>query len=106
VGAQFNALLRVEPETGRVSGAGFGPATSVNEPVHVPSGKPGHDGWLVLVVDREHDALHSSSELLVLDATNIGAPPLARVQLPVALHPQIHGCWVSASELAKSKLKG
>ena len=106
VGAQFNALLRIEPETGRVSGAGFGPATSVNEPVHVPSGKPGHDGWLILVVDREHDALHSSSELLVLDATNIGAPPLARVQLPVALHPQIHGCWVPASEVAKSKLKG
>jgi carotenoid cleavage dioxygenase len=106
VGAQFNALLRVEPETGRVSGAGFGPATSVNEPVHVPSGKPGHDGWLILVVDREIAPQQYTSELLVLDATNIGAPPVARVPLPVALHPQIHGCWVSAEQLSASKLKG
>jgi carotenoid cleavage dioxygenase-like enzyme len=78
----------------------------VNEPVHVPSGKPGHDGWLVLVVDREIAPQQYTSELLVLDATDIGAPPVARVPLPVALHPQIHGCWVSAEQLSASKLKG
>jgi carotenoid cleavage dioxygenase len=106
VGAQFNALLRVETATGKVEGTAFGPGTSINEPVHVPSGKAGHDGWLIMVVDREHSPEHHSSEIVVLDATHIGAPPVARVALPVALHPQIHGCWVSGAELVKSRLKG
>ena len=105
VGAQFNALLRVEPGTGRIAGAAFGPGTGVSEPVHVPSGKPGHDGWLIMVVDRGQDGGLHTSELVILDATDIGAPPLARVQLPVPLHPQIHGCWVSAAQMAKSQHK-
>jgi carotenoid cleavage dioxygenase-like enzyme len=105
VGAQFNALLRVEPGTGRIAGTAFGPGTGVSEPVHVPSGKPGHDGWLIMVVDRGQDAGLHTSELVILDATDIGAPPLARVQLPVPLHPQIHGCWVSAAQMAKSQHK-
>ena len=106
VGAQFNCLLRVEPATGRIGMAQFGPGTAVSEPVHVPSGKPGHDGWLILVVDREVDATHHESELVILDATDIGAPPVARVRVPVALHPQIHGCWVSAAQLAQSRHTG
>jgi carotenoid cleavage dioxygenase-like enzyme len=103
VGAQFNALIHVELNTGRVAGVGFGPASDVNEPVHVPSTKPGHDGWLILTIDREIDADHHESELLILEAANINAPPVARVKLPVPLHPQIHGCWVSGAQLAKSK---
>ncbi len=60
----------------------------------------------IAAVHREIDPQTHTSELLVLDAMNIGAPPVARVPLPVALHPQIHGCWVSAGQLAASKLKG
>ncbi len=106
VGAQFNCLLRIEPATGRIGMAQFGPGTAVSEPVHVPSGKPGHDGWLILVVDREIDPGHHASELVIIDATDIGAPPVARVRVPVALHPQIHGCWVSGAQLAQSRHKG
>jgi carotenoid cleavage dioxygenase-like enzyme len=103
VGASFNCLLRVEPATGRVAMAEFGPATAVSEPVHVPSKTPGHDGWLLVVIDHEISPQQHWSELLVLDATNIAAPPLARIKSPVPLHPQIHGCWVAGEQLAQSR---
>jgi carotenoid cleavage dioxygenase-like enzyme len=106
VGASFNCLLRVETITGRVAMVEFGPATAVSEPIHIPSKTPGHDGWLVVEVDRELDPQNHVSELYVLDATNINAPPLARVKVPVPLHPQIHGCWVPSELLAKSRHTG
>jgi carotenoid cleavage dioxygenase len=103
VGVAFNCLLRVEPPTGRVAMVEFGPGTAVSEPVHVPSVTHGHDGWLILVVDREISPEQHESELLILDAAHINAPPVARVKMPVPLRNQIHGCWVSAAQLAKAR---
>jgi carotenoid cleavage dioxygenase len=105
VGSCFNALLRVDVVTGRVDALSFGPGHAFNEPVHVPSKTPGHDGWLLAVVDREIDAHHHESTLYVLDATDIAGPPVAKVKMPVPLHAQVHGWWVSGEELAKSKYK-
>jgi carotenoid cleavage dioxygenase-like enzyme len=103
-GASFNCLLRVETTTGRVALLEFGPGTAVSEPIHVPSKQAGHDGWIIVVVDHELDPNNHTSTLYVLDATNINAPAVASVKMPVALRPQIHGCWVSAAELAKSRV--
>jgi carotenoid cleavage dioxygenase-like enzyme len=103
VGASFNALLRVDVVTGKVDAMTRGPGWAFNEPVHVPSKIPGHDGYLILTIDREIDAHSHESFLLVLDATNINAPPLATVRMPVPLHPQVHGWWVSGEQLAQSK---
>jgi carotenoid cleavage dioxygenase len=83
----------------------FGPATAVSEPVHVPSKTPGHDGWLIVEVDHEIDPGRHVSELLILDATDINAPPVARIKVPVALHPQIHGCWVPGAQLDQSRAR-
>ena len=105
VGSCFNALLRVDVVTGRVDALSFGLGHAFNEPVHVPSGKPGHDGYLLCVVDREIDEHSHESTLFVLDATNINAPPLATVKMPVPLRPQVHGWWVPAQQLADSKHK-
>jgi carotenoid cleavage dioxygenase-like enzyme len=102
VGTTFNCLLRVEMNTGKVDALGLDPAMAINEPVHVPSGKPGHNGYLIFVVDRAAEE-DFKSELLIIDADNITAPPLARVKLPVPLRPQVHGWWVSAAQLAKAK---
>ena len=106
VGAQFNCLLQLDLAGGPPMLAEFGPNTAVSEPVHVPSTAPGEEGWLLLVVDHELDEQTHRSELVVLDAACIAAPPLARVALPVPLHPQIHGCWVSADQLADSRQPG
>jgi len=104
VGTTFNALLRVDFAAQRIDELNLGPGIAFNEPIHVPSKRPGHDGWLVACIDREHDAQHHESELLILDAANITAPPVARIRMPVPLHPQVHGWWVPASELARAKI--
>jgi carotenoid cleavage dioxygenase-like enzyme len=101
VGTAFNCLLRAELTTGRVDALGLEPGMAINEPVHVPSSRAGHNGWLLMVVDRAaaEDFKH---ELWVVDADNIAAGPVARVHLPVPLRPQVHGWWVSAAELSRS----
>ncbi|MET0290841.1 MAG: carotenoid oxygenase family protein [Steroidobacteraceae bacterium] len=106
VGACFNAVLHVRVDTGRVDALTFGPGWAFNEPVHVPSKQPGHEGWLLLVADHEIDETRHESELLVVDAGNISAGPVARVKMPVPLRPQVHGWWVTAEQLANSKHKG
>ena len=103
VGTSFNCLFRLETQTGRMDLMTLEPNMAINEPVHVPSRTPGHDGWLVFVVDRELDPYSHVSELLIVEAGNIAAPPVARVKLPVALHPQVHGWWVPAAELAQAR---
>lgn len=105
VGASFNAVLRVDLVTGRVDALSFGPGWAFNEPVHVPSRTPGHDGWLLLIVDHEIDETRHESELLVVDASDMAKGPVARVKMPVPLHPQVHGWWVPGAELARSKHK-
>lgn len=103
VGTCMNALLAMDLQTGRIEALNLGPGEAISEPAHVPSQQPGHEGWLVFVVDRELDATRHVSELWIADAGNISAPPVAKVKLPVALRPQTHGCWVSAEQLRAAR---
>ncbi|MET0280153.1 MAG: carotenoid oxygenase family protein [Steroidobacteraceae bacterium] len=104
VGAAFNALLRLDLNTGRVGALAMEPGMAINEPVHVPSATPGHGGWLLAVVDRQATKDYDS-ELWILDADDLAAPPVARVFIPLPVRPQVHGCWVSAEQLAHSRRK-
>ena len=99
VGAAFNCLLGVHVGSGRIQALALDPGMAINEPVHVPSSTPGHGGWLLAVIDREA-AKDYDSELWVLDADNIAAPPVARVKVPLPLRPQVHGSWVPAAACA------
>ena len=104
VGSCFNCLLHVDVTTGQVKDAlVLGPGVAFNEPVHVPSATPGHAGWLLAVIDHELDFEHHRSELVILQADRISAPPVAVIKMPLALRPQVHGWWVSAAQLAASK---
>jgi carotenoid cleavage dioxygenase len=40
-----------------------------------------------------------------VDADNIAAGAIAKVRVPVPMRPQVHGWWVSAAQLAKSRHK-
>ncbi len=99
VGACFNAAAAHRSIEHRVPCRRWRwtPAWRINEPVHVPGSKPGHNGWLLAVVDRESAAKDYDSELWIIDADNIAAPPVARVKVPVPLRPQVHGWWVTAA---------
>ncbi|MEO6185977.1 MAG: carotenoid oxygenase family protein [Steroidobacteraceae bacterium] len=102
VGTTFNALLRVEMNTGKVDMLGLDPGMAINEPVHVPASTAGRSGYLIFTVDRAAGD-DFTSELLIVDADNITAPPVARVKVPVPMRPQVHGWWVSAAQLARAK---
>ena len=71
----------------------FGPGRIVGEFVFVPRSATADedDGWLLgLVIDTQTD----STELAVLDARDIEAPPVARVRLPHRIPPGFHGAWI------------
>ncbi|HWS67530.1 MAG TPA: carotenoid oxygenase family protein [Steroidobacteraceae bacterium] len=100
VGAMFNLLLRLD-FTGRPpQGLGLPAAHCFSEPVHVPAPEPGHEGWLLTVVDRQTGPSDFTHALWIIDAGNLGAGPKAKIAVPHRLRPQVHGWWVSAAELA------
>lgn len=73
----------------------FGAGRHVGEFVFEPR-RPGAaegDGWLMgLVVD----AVHDTTDFVILDAQDITASPQAVVHLPHRVPPGFHGNWVSA----------
>ena len=112
VGANFNALLRIEVGNGRVELMGVPPGAAISEPAHVSSNEPGHDGWLLMVVDMPNNPNPAqqvpgdySSELWIVNAGDIAKGPVARVKTGLALRSQVHGTWVARARLDASKLK-
>jgi carotenoid cleavage dioxygenase len=71
-----------------------GPGRGSGEAVFI--GRPGStdedDGWLMSMV---HDVPNESTELVVLDAQDIGRGPVATVMLPRRVPYGFHGNWVS-----------
>ena len=62
-----------------------------SEPVFAARGQQEGDGWILAVVWR---SASNTSELLVFDACNITAGPLATVKLPQRVPFGFHGNWV------------
>ena len=102
VGVAFNALLRIEPGNGRIEALPLDPGMAVNEPVHVPARDPDHEGWLMMVIDRQTGEDDHASELWIVDAGAPGQGPVARISVPLKLRAQVHGTWVPAAALAGS----
>jgi carotenoid cleavage dioxygenase len=100
VGFMFNMLMRLDFAGGPPQALALPPAHAINEPVHVPSSQPGHEGWLVAVVDRQTGMDDFEHECWIIEAGNIAAGPVARISIPQRLRPQVHGWWVSAAQLA------
>jgi carotenoid cleavage dioxygenase len=68
---------------------------SSGEWLFVPTGKDEGDGFVLSYV---HDRRADRSELVVLDARDVAAGPLARVTLPQRVPYGFHATWVPASE--------
>jgi carotenoid cleavage dioxygenase len=113
VGANFNALLRIEVGNGRLELMGVPPGAAISEPVHVPSDEPGHDGWLLTVIDMPNHPDPSqqvpgdyTSELWIIHAGEVAKGPVAKVRTGLPLRSQVHGTWVSRDKLNASALQG
>ncbi|WP_404713382.1 carotenoid oxygenase family protein [Sphingomonas sp. MMS24-J13] len=102
VGTAFNCLLRIEPGNGRIDAMGLPPGFAINEPIHIPSRDPDHEGWLMFVVDQQVGESDFASEVWIVDGGNVAAPPVAKIKVPVRLRPQVHGWWVPKDQLAQA----
>jgi carotenoid cleavage dioxygenase-like enzyme len=80
---QRDASTRYEPGDHRTAG----------EPVFVRAvdGHSEDEGWVLTVV---FDATRDASDLVILDATSFGGPPVATVHLPARVPYGFHGSWV------------
>jgi len=96
VGLGFNAIARVDVRTGELRVYAPGPHFTVQEHVHVPSAQPGHEGYLLFVVD-DHQAMGCEAQIISAEHPERG--PVARIALPLRLRDQIHGAWVPEGEL-------
>lgn len=68
-----------------------GPGRQANEFLFVPEGRGEDEGHLLSYV---YDADRKRSDLVVLDATDVGAGPVATVELPTRVPYGFHGTWV------------
>lgn len=86
-------IYRYDLETGARSQHDFGPGRVPGEFVFVPrsSDAPEGDGWLMGYVI---DARNETTDLVILDAADIAAPPVASVHIPHRIPPGFHGNWL------------
>ncbi len=75
-----------------------GPGDTVQECQFVPRTPDSAegDGWLLVPVAR---VSRNRSDLVVLDAQDLAAGPVATVKLPVRVRSTFHGCWVPEETL-------
>jgi carotenoid cleavage dioxygenase-like enzyme len=91
VGAGFNTISRLDVKSGALQSLYVGPARTVQEHVHIPSRKPGHEGYLGYIVDR-HD--ENQAEFHITEAQHLESGPVARIKVPMRLRSGVHGNWV------------
>ena len=86
-------LVRHDLSTGAAETHSFGPAVS-GEAVFVPAAGPADEssGWYLSYV---YDPVRDGSDLVILDASNFGGPPVATIALPRRVPFGFHGNWVT-----------
>ena len=84
---------RIDFETGKLDVWSPGPGDTVQECQFVPRtpDSPEGDGWLLVPVAR---VSKGRSDLVVLDAQNLAAGPVATIKIPVRVRSTFHGTWV------------
>lgn len=87
-----SALVRYDLATGATTAYDFGPGRTPGEAAFAPADDvPGGPGWLMTYV---HDAATDRSDLVILDADDLAADPVATVHLPARVPFGFHGNWL------------
>jgi carotenoid cleavage dioxygenase len=87
-------LARFDHATGEMAVWDAGPTVAVSEPVFVARGPHEGDGWLLA---NTYDEASDTGALVVLDALDVAAGPIARAQLAHRMPMGFHGLWISAA---------
>jgi carotenoid cleavage dioxygenase-like enzyme len=92
-GPDGGALLRYDLRTGGVAAHEFGAGRFPDEASFAPADDtPGGPGWLLTYV---YDAGTDRSDLVILDADDLAAPPVATIHLPARVPHGFHGNWLA-----------
>lgn len=88
-----SALWKYDLRTGACTEHHLGAGVRGGEPVFVPSSPEAADdeGWVLSLV---HDTTTDESRLVIVDAQDFAAPPVATVHLPRRVPYGAHGSWV------------
>jgi carotenoid cleavage dioxygenase len=94
------ALRKYDLVTDTIERHDFGPGRAPGEGVFVPhSDDAGEDDGYVLTY--VYDAGRDGSDLVILDAGNFAASPVATIVLPQRVPYGFHGSWVADAELTR-----
>ena len=91
-------LYQYDMHTGKCAEHDLGDGTRGAEPVFVPAtnAKEEDEGWVLSLV---HSETTGKSRLIIVDAQNFAAPPVAMIELPFRVPYGAHGNWVADSQL-------
>jgi carotenoid cleavage dioxygenase len=92
----FNAIARVDHRTGRMETYDVGAGCATNEPIFVPRSDDSAEGDGLLLANV-YDENRKASHLVILDAQNVGAGPLATAYLDHRVPFGFHGNWRPAA---------
>jgi carotenoid cleavage dioxygenase len=87
---RYDAIAHFDHTTGRRTAHVLAPGDMTSEPVFVERSAAEGDGWLLAVVYRGSE---NRSDLVVLDALNVEAGPIATAALPRRVPFGFHGNW-------------
>ena len=92
----------IDLQTGELDVWAPGPGDGVQEAQFVPRtpDSPEGDGWLLVPVSR---VSKMRSDLVILDAKNLSAGPVATLRLPVRVRATFHGTWVPEATLQSGR---
>lgn len=92
-GEDFGHLVKHDLRTGARESADYGPGRVTMEAVFVPRADDSaeDDGWLMSYV---WDSSSDTSDVVIRDAQDLTAPPVASVHLPQRVPLGFHGNWV------------
>lgn len=91
-GPVAGALVRYDLRTGGVTSHEFAPGRTPGEAAFAPADDlAAGPGWLLTYV---YDAGTGTSDLVILDAEHLAAPPVATIHLPQRVPYGFHGNWL------------
>ncbi len=93
----FNAIGRIDHSTGELSRYDMGEPFATSEPVFVAKSADSAEGEGYLLANV-YDADRDKSHLMILDARNIEAGPLAKARLEHRVPFGFHGNWRPAEQ--------
>ena len=98
MGPPFNSIVHRDDETGLQTGYFVGEDAAPEEPVFVPKGPDADEGegWLLSLVGRRRE---NRNDMIILDALDVAAGPVATIKFPFRIRYGFHGTWVPGHEL-------